>query len=174
MSEQKRETVFLKLHKAWAKKDLPNKKTGEKFNIVTLPPKTMLGLDDVGGFTFSPLFINRDKFDASLVVIPLQQDREVWLRKPVGERGADGTFVPKLDKDKKPVFETVKVMPQALKQAIDQSFRNFKQERAAKRAEKQESVADKTDRAQAAAQAKGKDVSEKAKTQEKAKPPRDR
>lgn len=75
---------------------------------------------DVGGYEFSPMFVNESRFKgADFRDIPLLANREVWLRKTVMAR--DGQ--PELDEGGRAVKDTVKVMPAQLKEAVDAGAR---------------------------------------------------
>ena len=116
MSEDKK-NVYLSLHKSFVREDIPyadangNERT---FNQVTLPKGTVIDGRDVGGYTFSPLFVNESKYrGADWRDVPLLADREVWLAREATD--ADGNRL--LDQDGRPERETIKVTPQAIKEA---------------------------------------------------------
>ncbi len=141
------EKVYLKLHKSFVKEDLLNKETGKTFNMVTLPKGTMIDGKDVGGFSFSPFFVNtpnlfkdnelqRDEegkplpnLDSPMREIPCMKDKELWLKKD---------------------DETIKVLPEKVKEALKQ---NRTQYLANKKEQKQE-VAQDTPEQEAPAQDK--------------------
>ena len=75
---------------------------------------------DVGGYEFSPMFVNESRFKgADFRDIPLLANREVWLRKTVMGPGGQ----PELDEDGRTVKDTVKVMPAQLKEPSTQGAR---------------------------------------------------
>ena len=103
--------------------------TGEArtFNSATLPKGTVVDGVDVGGYEFSPMFVNESRFKgADFRDIPLLANREVWLRKTV--MGPDGQ--PELDEGGRAVKDTVKVMPAQLKEAVDAGRSRYLAERA--------------------------------------------
>ena len=103
--------------------------TGEArtFNSATLPKGTVVDGMDVGGYEFSPMFVNESRFKgADFRDIPLLANREVWLRKTV--MGPDGQ--PELDEGGRAVKDTVKVMPAQLKEAVDAGRSRYLAERA--------------------------------------------
>lgn len=103
--------------------------TGEArtFNSATLPKGTVVDGMDVGGYEFSPMFVNESRFKgADFRDIPLLANREVWLRKTV--MGPDGR--PELDEGGRTVKDTVKVIPAQLKEAVDAGRSRYLAERA--------------------------------------------
>ena len=119
MTEIKK-NVYLTLHKNFVRTDIEytDKVTGESktFNQVTLPKGTTIDGIDVGCYQFSPLFVNESRFRGeNFCDIPMLADREVWLKKTV----LDGEGNPVLDDAGKPEHDTVKVMPQEIKDAVD-------------------------------------------------------
>lgn len=127
MSEDKR-NVYLSLHKSYVREGIPyvdaegNERT---FNQVTLPKDTVIDGRNVGGYTFSPLFVNESKYrGADWRDVPLLADREVWLTREAAD--ADGNRL--LDQDGRPERETVKVMPQAIKEALTEARKAWAQQ----------------------------------------------
>lgn len=119
MTEIKK-NVYLTLHKNFVRTDIEytDKVTGESktFNQVTLPKGTTIDGIDVGCYQFSPLFVNESRFRSeNFCDIPMLADREVWLKRTV----LDGEGNPVLDDAGKPERDTVKVMPQEIKDAVD-------------------------------------------------------
>ena len=88
MAEQtpvkEKKNVYISLHHAFVKENIAynDKATGDQktFNVVRLPPDTVIDGKDVGGFEFSPLYVNPSKFRGeNWRDIPLLADREVQL-----------------------------------------------------------------------------------------------
>lgn len=127
------EKVYLSFHKSFVKENIPyiDRSTGEDrtFNSVTLPFDTVIDGRNVGGFQFSPLYIDPSKYDENQRVVPLLANREVWLTKTA--RDADGNVL--LDQDGNPEKETLKVMPAAIKEALAQARRAWSQQRSQER-----------------------------------------
>ena len=95
---EERKNVYLSLHKSFVREGIEytDRATGETrtFNSATLPKGTVVDGMDVGGYEFSPMFVNESRFKgADFRDIPLLANREVWLRKTV--MGPDGQ--PELD-----------------------------------------------------------------------------
>lgn len=69
MAEDAKKNVYLNLHKAFVRENIEytDKGTGEKktFNQVTLPKGTVIDGIDVGGYEFSPLFVNESRYRGS-------------------------------------------------------------------------------------------------------------
>lgn len=118
--------VYLTMHEKFVREDISyiDQRTGEErtFNSVTLPKSTVIDGVDVGYYQFSPLFVNPSRFKGERFRdIPLLADREVWLtRTRLDENGE-----PVKDGDGKDVRDVVKVMPAALKEAVDKGRREF-------------------------------------------------
>lgn len=127
------EKVYLSFHKSFVKENIPyiDRSTGEDrtFNSVTLPFDTVIDGRNVGGFQFSPLYIDPSKYGENQRVVPLLANREVWLTKTA--RDADGNVL--LDQDGNPEKETLKVMPAAIKEALAQARRAWSQQRSQER-----------------------------------------
>lgn len=126
MSDTEKKNVYLTLHKNFVRENIEytDRKSGElkTFNSVTLPKGTVIDGVDVSYHQFTPLFVNPSKYKGdNFRDIPLLADKEVWLKKSVLD--ADGS--PVLDEDGHQVKETVKVMPAALKEAVDRGRKEF-------------------------------------------------
>lgn len=124
-TEQKR-TVYLSFHENFVREGIPytDKETGEQrsFNQVRIPSGTIIDGQDMGGYEFSPLYVNESKFrGATWRDVPMLADREVWLQKSV--LGPEGN--PVLDEVGKRQKDTVKVMPQQIKEALAESRRSW-------------------------------------------------
>lgn len=123
MSDEKKNT-YLSLHKNFVRENIEytDKKTGETktFNQVRLPEGTVIDGQDMGGYEFSPLFVNDSRFKGeNWRDIPLISAREVWLQKSV----LDPEGNPVLDDAGKRMKDTVRVMPEQIKDALAQSRR---------------------------------------------------
>ena len=80
--------VYLTLHENFVRKDIAyiDRATGEQrtFNQVRLPADTVIDGRDVGGYEFSPFFVDALRFKGpEWRDIPLLADREVWLKRSV-------------------------------------------------------------------------------------------
>ena len=129
MPEEKK-TVYLTLHKNLVREGIEyeDRRTGEKrkFNQVTLPGGTIIDGRDMGGWEFSPLYVNESRFKgAEWRDVPLLADREVWLRHSILD--ADGN--PVLDGEGRRERETVKVLPEKIKAALAEGRRAWEEER---------------------------------------------
>ena len=113
--------VYLTMHEKFVREDISyiDQRTGEEktFNSVTLPKNTVIDGVDVGYYQFSPLFVNPSRFRD----IPLLADREVWLTRTQLDENGD----PVKDEGGKGVKDIVKVMPAALKEAVDKGRKEF-------------------------------------------------
>ena len=121
---EERKNVYLSLHKSFVREGIEytDRATGEARTF-----NTVVDGMDVGGYEFSPMFVNESRFKgADFRDIPLLANREVWLRKTV--MGPDGQ--PELDEDGRAVKDTVKVMPAQLKEAVDAGRSRYLAERA--------------------------------------------
>lgn len=128
MPEAEKKNIYLTLHKNFVRTDIEytDKDTGETrtFNQATLPKGTTIDGIDVGCYQFSPLFVNESRFKGeNFRDIPLLANREVWLKKTV----LDGEGNPVLDESGKPERDTVKVMPQEIKDAVDKQRSDYLQ-----------------------------------------------
>lgn len=137
MTEKK--NTYITLHKNFVRTDIEyaDKATGETktFNAITLPKGTLIDGNDVGGYQFSPLFVNESRYRGeNFRDIPLLTDREVWLKRSV----LDTEGNPVLDENGRPEKDTVKVMPTQIKEAIDKQRSDYLQARAAEREQAKE------------------------------------
>ena len=126
MEDNAKKNVYLTLHRKFVHKDIPytDRKTGEEktFHSVTLPKGTVIDGVDVSYYQFSPMFVNPSRFKGeNFRDMPLLADREVWLKK--GLMNPNGT--PVVDETGKEVKDIVKVMPAALKEAVDKGRAEF-------------------------------------------------
>ena len=117
-------SVYLTLHENFVREDIAytDRATGERktFNQVRLPAGTVIDGKDVGGYEFTPLFVDASRFKGPEGRdIPLLVDREVWLKRSV----LDPEGRPVTDADGKRVKDVVKVMPQEIKDALTASRR---------------------------------------------------
>ena len=127
--DAKRKNVYLSFHKNFVREAIPytDKRTGEQrtFNQVTIPNGTVIDGKDMGGYEFSPLYVNPSRFRGEdWRDVPLIAEREVWLQKSVLD--PDGN--PVLGEDGKRLKDTVKVMPQQIKDALAESRRRWAEE----------------------------------------------
>ncbi len=118
--------VYLTMHEKFVREDIsyidPRTDEEKTFNSVTLPKNTVIDGVDVGYYQFSPMFVNPSRFKGEhFRDIPLLADREVWLTRTQLDESGD----PVKDGDGKNVKDIVKVMPAALKQAVDAGRKEF-------------------------------------------------
>jgi len=126
-----KKNVYISLHESFIKENVKytDKKTGQEksFNIVRLPKDTIIDGKDVGGFEFSPLYVNPSKFRGEhWRDIPLLADREVQLRRDV--RDIEGN--PIIGDDGKREKEVVKVTPGQIKTALSEARKRYAEEHA--------------------------------------------
>lgn len=125
--------VYLTFHKSVVREGVPyvDRDTGEErtFNSVTLPSDTVLDGIAVGGFRFSPLFVDRSRFDEDQRVVPLLADREVRLTRVA--RDAEGNVV--LGDDGEPEVEELRAKPQQIKDALSEARRAWARQHAQER-----------------------------------------
>lgn len=118
-------SVYVTLHKNFVREGISytDRETGEQrtFNSVTMPKGTSIDGRDVSFFEFSPLYVNESRKGEDYRDIPLLKGREVWLQKTV--LSEDGK--PVLDADGGKVRETVKVMPEQVRFALDQQRQDY-------------------------------------------------
>ena len=105
-----KKNVYISLHEGFVREGIKytDRNTGEQrtFNRVTLPKGTVIDGKDVGGYEFSPLYVNPSRFKGeNWRDIPLLEDREVWLQKSVLD--AEGN--PVIGEDGKREKDTVAV-----------------------------------------------------------------
>ena len=118
--------VYLTMHEKFVREDISyiDQRTGDEktFNSVTLPKNTVIDGVDVGYYQFSPLFENPSRFKGEhFRDIPLLAEREVWLTRTQLDENGD----PVKDEGGKGVKDIVKVMPAALKEAVDKGRKEF-------------------------------------------------
>ena len=126
-----KKNVYISLHESFIKENVKytDKKTGQEksFNIVRLPKDTIIDGKDVGGFEFTPLYVNPSKFRGEhWRDIPLLADREVQLRRDV--RDIEGN--PIIGDDGKREKEVVKVTPGQIKTALSEARKRYAEEQA--------------------------------------------
>lgn len=126
-----KKNVYISLHESFIKENVKytDKKTGQEksFNIVRLPKDTIIDGKDVGGFEFSPLYVNPSKFRGEhWRDIPLLADREVQLRRDV--RDIEGN--PIIGDDGKREKEVIKVTPEQIKTALSEARKRYAEEHA--------------------------------------------
>ena len=142
MADQaEKKNTYISLHKNFVRTDIEytDPRTGEKkmFNSVTLPQGTVIDGKDVGGYQFSPLYVNESKYRGeNWRDIPLLTEREVWLQKSV----LDPEGNPVIGEDGKRLNETVRVMPQQIKDALAESRRAYAEAHKDSLAERAEDV----------------------------------
>lgn len=124
-----RKNVYISLHKSFIHEGIKytDRKTGEEkaFNVVRLPKDTVIDGKDVGGFEFSPLYVNPSKFRGeNWRDIPLLADREVQLRRDV--RDIEGN--PIVGDDGKREKEILKVKPEQIKAALSEARKRYAEE----------------------------------------------
>ena len=122
--------VYLTFHKSFVREGVPyvDRDTGEErtFNSVTLPSDTVLDGIAVGGFRFSPLFVDRSRFDEDQRVVPLLADREVRLSRSV----LDAEGRPVVGEDGRREKETVTVTPAQIKEALSEARKRYSEQNA--------------------------------------------
>lgn len=128
---KEKKNVYISLHKAFVHENIKytDKKTGQEktFNVVRLPADTVIDGKDVGGYEFSPLYVNPSKFRGEdWRDIPLLADREVRLQKSV----LDAEGKPVLGEDGKRQKETLTVKPQEIKTALAEARKRYAEEHA--------------------------------------------
>lgn len=126
-----KKNVYISLHESFIKENVKytDKKTGQEksFNIVRLPKDTIIDGKDVGGFEFSPLYVNPSKFRGEhWRDIPLLADREVQLCRDV--RDIEGN--PIIGDDGKREKEVIKVTPEQIKTALSEARKRYAEEHA--------------------------------------------
>lgn len=126
-----KKNVYISLHEGFVREGIKynDRQTGEEksFNRVTLPKGTVIDGRDVGGYEFSPLYVNPSKFRGEhWRDIPLLADREVWLQKSVLD--AEGN--PVIGEDGKRERDTVRVTPAQIKEALAESRKRYAEEHA--------------------------------------------
>ena len=126
-----RKNVYISLHEAFVREgsQYTDRSTGEQrsFNVVRLPPDTVIGGRDVGGYEFSPLYVNPSRFRGEhWRDVPLLADREVRLSRSV----LDAEGRPVLGEDGRREKETLVVSPAQIKEALTEARKRYSEERA--------------------------------------------
>ena len=129
MAEKK--NVYVSLHEAFVREGIryTDRRTGEQrsFNVVRLPPDTVIDGRDVGGYEFSPLYVNPSRFRGEhWRDVPLLADREVRLSRSV----LDAEGRPILGEDGRRQKETVTVTPSQIKDALSEARKRYAEENA--------------------------------------------
>lgn len=129
--QKEKKSVYISLHEAFVKEGIGyiDKKTGEEksFNVARIPAGTFVDGKDVGGYEFSPLFVNPSRFRGEhWRDIPLLAEREVRLQKSV----LDAEGKPVLGEDGKRQKETLFVKPDQLKDALVEARKRYAEEQA--------------------------------------------
>lgn len=124
-----RKNVYLSFHRNFVREGIPytDRRTGEQrtFNQVRIPAGTVIDGKDMGGYEFSPLYVNESRFRGpDWRDVPLLANKEVWLQKSV----LDPEGRPVIGEDGRRMTDTVKVMPQQIKDALSESRRRWAEE----------------------------------------------
>lgn len=122
--------VYISLHEAFVREGIryTDKRTGEQrlFNVVRLPPDTVIDGRDVGGYEFSPLYVNPSRFRGEhWRDVPLLADREVRLSRSV----LDAEGRPIVGEDGRREKETMAVMPSQIRDALSEARKRYAEER---------------------------------------------
>ncbi len=125
-----KKNVYISLHKAFIHENIKytDKEGKEKtFNVVRLPSDTIIDGKDVGGYEFSPLYVNPSKFRGeNWRDIPLLADRDIRLQKTV----LDAEGKPVLGDDGKRQKESFTVKPEQIKTALSEARKRYAEEHA--------------------------------------------
>ena len=125
-----KKNVYLSLHKAFIHENIKytDKEGKEKtFNVVRLPSDTVIDGKDVGGYEFSPLYVNPSRFRGeNWRDIPLLADRDIRLQKTV----LDAEGKPVLGDDGKRQKESLTVKPEQIKNALAEARKRYAEEHA--------------------------------------------
>lgn len=125
-----KKNVYISLHKAFIHENIKytDKEGKEKtFNVVRLPSDTIIDGKDVGGYEFSPLYVNPSKFRGeNWRDIPLLADRDIRLQKTV----LDAEGKPVLGDDGKRQKESLTVKPEQIKAALSEARKRYAEEHA--------------------------------------------
>lgn len=126
-----RKNVYISLHEAFVREGIQytDRKTGEQrtFNVARLPSDTFIDGKDVGGYEFSPLYVNPSRFRGEhWRDIPLLADREVRLSRSV----LDAEGRPVLGEDGRREKETLAVSPAQIKEALTEARKRYSEEHA--------------------------------------------
>lgn len=123
-----KKNVYISLHKAFIHENIKytDKEGKEKtFNVVRLPSDTIIDGKDVGGYEFSPLYVNPSKFRGeNWRDIPLLADRDIRLQKTV----LDAEGKPVLGDDGKRQKESLTVKPEQIKTALSEARKRYAEE----------------------------------------------
>lgn len=127
--KSERRNVYVSLHEAFVREGIryTDRRTGEQrsFNVARLPPGTVIGGRDVGGYEFSPLYVNPSRFRGEQWRdIPLLADREVRLSRSV----LDAEGKPIVGEDGRREKETLSVSPSQIKEALAEARKRYAQE----------------------------------------------
>lgn len=128
---EKKKNVYISLHEAFVREGIQytDRATGEQrsFNVVRLPPDTVIEGRDVGGYEFSPLFVNPSRFRGEhWRDVPLLADREVRLSRSV----LDAEGRPVVGEDGRREKETVTVTPAQIKEALSEARKRYSEQNA--------------------------------------------
>lgn len=150
-----KKNVYISLHESFINENVKytDKKTGQEksFNIVRLPKDTIIDGKNVGGFEFSPLYVNPSKFRGEhWRDIPLLADREVQLRRDV--RDIEGN--PIIGEDGRREKEVIKVTPEQIKTALSEARKRYAEEHA----KDERGLSERAEQAKEASDAMGKDA----------------
>lgn len=125
-----KKNVYISLHKAFIHENIKytDKEGKEKtFNVVRLPSDTIIDGKDVGGYEFSPLYVNSSRFRGeNWRDIPLLADRDIRLQKTV----LDAEGKPVLGDDGKRQKESLTVSPEQIKTALSEARKRYTEEHA--------------------------------------------
>lgn len=125
-----KKNVYISLHKAFIHENIKytDKEGKEKtFNVVRLPSDTIIDGKDVGGYEFSPLYVNPSKFRGeNWRDIPLLADRDIRLQKTV----LDAEGKPVLGDDGRRQKESLTVKPEQIKTALSEARKRYAEEHA--------------------------------------------
>lgn len=125
-----KKNVYISLHKAFIHENIKytDKEGKEKtFNVVRLPSDTIIDGKDVGGYEFSPLYVNPSKFRGeNWRDIPLLADRDIRLQKTV----LDAEGKPVLGDDGKRQKESLTVKPEQIKTVLSEARKRYAEEHA--------------------------------------------
>lgn len=125
-----KKNIYISLHKAFIHENIKytDKEGKEKtFNVVRLPSDTIIDGKDVGGYEFSPLYVNPSKFRGeNWRDIPLLADRDIRLQKTV----LDAEGKPVLGDDGKRQKESLTVKPEQIKTALSEARKRYAEEHA--------------------------------------------
>lgn len=126
-----RKNVYISLHEAFVREGIQytDRKTGEQrtFNVARLPSDTFIDGKDVGGYEFSPLYVNPSRFRGEhWRDIPLLADREVRLSRSV----LDAEGRPVIGEDGRRAKDTLTVAPAQIRDALSEARKRYAEEHA--------------------------------------------